>query len=192
MQYCISLRHTHVDLTHLYTDLQYSITSKLCVCSFIQLCPTLCKPHAPQLTRLHSPWNFPVKNTGVGVQVAISYSRACSQPMDQTRGSCISCISRQLLYHCATWEAPTSRLHMYYWYSFIIKYHRLLRKENTLVETAVEILFQNQQLIPPVGLCFFLAVKTCLSTLECFTLRGAKDGKRKTVTLCLWRSGYRL
>ena len=133
-----------------------------------------------------------MKNTGMGMQVAISYSRACSQPRDQTHGSCVSCINRWFLYHCATWEAPTSRLHMYYWYSFIIKYHCPLRKENTLVETAVEILFQNQQLIPPVKLCFFLAVKTRLSTLECSTLRGARDSKRKTVTLCLWRRGYRL
>ena len=38
--------------------------------------------------------------------VAISYSRGSSQPMDQTHVSCISCIGRQILYHCATWEAP--------------------------------------------------------------------------------------
>ena len=31
--------------------------------------------------------------------VAISYSRGCSQPWDQTRVSCVSCIGRQILYH---------------------------------------------------------------------------------------------
>ena len=32
-------------------------------------------------------------------QVAISFSRVSSQPRDQTHVSCISCISRQILYH---------------------------------------------------------------------------------------------
>ena len=35
--------------------------------------------------------------------VAISYSRRSSQPRD--RGH-VSCIGRQILYHCPTWEAP--------------------------------------------------------------------------------------
>ena len=34
--------------------------------------------------------------------VSISFSRGSSQPRD---GPCISCISRQILYHWATWEA---------------------------------------------------------------------------------------
>ena len=37
--------------------------------------------------------------------VAISFSRGSSQPRDQTRVSCVSCIGRQILYHWATWEA---------------------------------------------------------------------------------------
>ena len=37
-------------------------------------------------------------------RVAISYSRGSSQPRDQTGDSCISCISRWIFYHCATWE----------------------------------------------------------------------------------------
>ena len=37
--------------------------------------------------------------------VAIACSRESSQPRDQTRISCVSCIGRQVLYHCATWEA---------------------------------------------------------------------------------------
>ena len=40
--------------------------------------------------------------------VAISFSRGSSWPMDQSHVSCISCIGRQVLYHCATWEAHTS------------------------------------------------------------------------------------
>ena len=38
--------------------------------------------------------------------VAISYSRLSSPPRDWTCISCVSCIGRQVLYHCATWEAP--------------------------------------------------------------------------------------
>ena len=34
--------------------------------------------------------------------VAISYSRGASQPRDGTHISCISCIGRQILYHCVT------------------------------------------------------------------------------------------
>ena len=30
-------------------------------------------------------------------------------PRDQTRVSCVSCISRQILYHLATWEVPMSK-----------------------------------------------------------------------------------
>ena len=36
------------------------------------------------------------------VQVDISFSRGCSWPRDQTP---VSCTGRQILYHCATWEA---------------------------------------------------------------------------------------
>ena len=37
--------------------------------------------------------------------LAISCSRRSSQASDQTCFSCISCISRWILYHCTTWEA---------------------------------------------------------------------------------------
>ena len=37
--------------------------------------------------------------------VAISYFKGPSQPKDQIWVSCVSCISRQILYHGATWEA---------------------------------------------------------------------------------------
>ena len=45
--------------------------------------------------------------TGILDGVAISYSRGSSQPRDQTCISCVSCISWQILYHCATWEAQS-------------------------------------------------------------------------------------
>ena len=38
--------------------------------------------------------------------VVMPASRGSSRPRDQTQIFCISCIGRQILYHCATWEAP--------------------------------------------------------------------------------------
>ena len=37
--------------------------------------------------------------------VAISYSKGSSRPRDWTCVSCVPCIGRQILYHCATWKA---------------------------------------------------------------------------------------
>ena len=36
--------------------------------------------------------------------IAICSSGASSWPGDRTHVSCVSCIGRQMLYHCATWE----------------------------------------------------------------------------------------
>ena len=54
-------------------------------------CPTLCDPMdcSPRILD----W------------AAVSFSRRSSQPRDRTQVSCVSCIGRQILYHCATWEA---------------------------------------------------------------------------------------
>ena len=41
--------------------------------------------------------------------VSISYSKGSAQPRDQTCVSCISCISRQILYCYTTWEARKAR-----------------------------------------------------------------------------------
>ena len=39
--------------------------------------------------------------------VAISSSRGSSRLSDWTHITCVSCIGRQILYHCATWETHT-------------------------------------------------------------------------------------
>ena len=44
------------------------------------------------------PWNFLGKNTGMACHFLL---QGIFQPEDQTRVSCISCIGRQILYHCA-------------------------------------------------------------------------------------------
>ena len=54
-------------------------------------------------TRRLCPWDFPGKNTGVGCQALL-------QVIFLTPGlnSSLLCLlhCRQILYHCATWEAP--------------------------------------------------------------------------------------
>ena len=55
--------------------------------------------------------------------VAISYSRGSSWPRDWTQVSCISCIGRQILYRCVTWEAPwEQRLHCFVQYCTLCLY----------------------------------------------------------------------
>ena len=70
-------------------------------CSVTQLCPTFSNPVNCSPPRLHCPWNFPGKNTKLGCHFLLQLS---SWPRDQTQVSCIFCIHRQILYHCATWE----------------------------------------------------------------------------------------
>ena len=85
------------------TSIGFTIQSTpVCVCSVAQSCVTLCGPmdcnvpgssvHGILLARIPE-W------------VAISFSRASYSPRDWTH---ISCIGRRILYHWATWEAPTS------------------------------------------------------------------------------------
>ena len=64
------------------------------VCSVAQAYLTL-RPHGLWPTRLHCPWDFPGKNTGVGCH---SLSRGSSWPRDQNCVSCISWIGRWILY----------------------------------------------------------------------------------------------
>ena len=57
-------------------------------------------------SRLLCPGNFPGKNTGVGCHFLLQGS---SQPRDQNPIFRVSCIGRQILYHCATWEAQVGK-----------------------------------------------------------------------------------
>ena len=68
-----------------------------CVCA--QSCPAFTTPQ----TGAHQ---APLSMARILEWVAISSSRKSSWPRDQTCVFCISCISRQILYHCTTWEAP--------------------------------------------------------------------------------------
>ena len=71
-----------------------------CVCT--QSFLTVCNPMDCSLPGLSVYWIF---QTRILEWVTISSSRKSSLPRDQTQVSCISCSSRWILYHCATWEA---------------------------------------------------------------------------------------
>ena len=79
-------------------------TRSTCVpaCSVTQSCLTLCDPMdcSPPGSSVHG-----ILQARILEWVAISYSRGSSWPRDWTWVSCISCIGRQILHHCATWEA---------------------------------------------------------------------------------------
>ena len=79
----------------------------VCVCMCVwahmcaQLCPTLCNPMDYNLP---DSFVYGIFQARILEWVVISFSRR-SQPRDWTHVSRVSCIGRQILYHCTTWEA---------------------------------------------------------------------------------------
>ena len=75
-----------------------------CACVFLvtQSCPALCDSmdYSPSGSSVHG-----IFQARILEWIAFSFSRGCSQPRDWIRVSCISCISRRILYYWATWEA---------------------------------------------------------------------------------------
>ena len=75
---------------------------------------------------LHSPMDRSLPGSCVHVifqaktleWVATSSSRGSSPSRDRTQVSCVSCIGRWILYHCATWEAPCGALYMLFLFWF--------------------------------------------------------------------------
>jgi len=76
-------------------ELKRSSTNRLCMCSVIQLRPTLCDPMdcSPPGSSVHG-----ILQARILEWVAISSSRGSSQPRDWTWVSCVSCTGRQILY----------------------------------------------------------------------------------------------
>ena len=65
----------------------------------LQSCLTLCDPmdcSQPDSSV------FRIHQVRILEWVAIWYTRGSSQPKDRTHVSCVSCIGRQILYHCTT------------------------------------------------------------------------------------------
>ena len=79
-----------------------------CTCSVTRPYATLCNPLecGPPGSSVYG-----ISQTRILQRVAVSYSRGSSLPRDRTCVSCVSCISRQILYHWAVWEAPNRNMH---------------------------------------------------------------------------------
>ena len=67
----------------------------VCVLSHVRLCKS--KDCSLPGSSVHG-----ISQARILEQVAVSFSRAHSQPGDQSHVSCVSCFGRQILYHCAT------------------------------------------------------------------------------------------
>ena len=81
-----------------------SILVCVCVCVYTQSCPTLCDSMhcSPPGSSVHV-----IFQERILKWVAISSSRGSSYPREWTH---VSCISRWILYHWATWEASVQHL----------------------------------------------------------------------------------
>ena len=77
--------------------------TRMCLCAkSLQSCPTLWTVGRLPGSSLHG-----ILQARILEWVAMPPSRGCSWPRDWTHTSYISCISRWVLYHSATWEAHT-------------------------------------------------------------------------------------
>ena len=81
----------------------------MCACPVAQLCLTLLDPMdcSPPGSSVYG-----ISQARILEWSAISHSRRSSQHRDWTHISCVPCIGRQTLYHCATWETRVIRV---YW-----------------------------------------------------------------------------
>ena len=77
-------------------------TSTCCVCAHAQLCPTLSDPKdcSPPGSSVHGIFQVIIPEW-----VATSFSRGCSRSRDQPSSPVSPALGRQILCHCATWEA---------------------------------------------------------------------------------------
>ena len=77
-------------------------SSTCCTCAHAQLCPTLCDPMdcSPPGSSVHGIFQVIIPEW-----VAISFSRGSSRSRDQPSSPVSPGLGRQILCHCATWEA---------------------------------------------------------------------------------------
>ena len=81
-------------------EFYYQLVAGSCLLSHVQLsgAPWTSSPPGSSVYGIFQAWMLE--------WVAISLLLESSRLKDQTRISCVSCIGRQILYNCATWEDP--------------------------------------------------------------------------------------
>ena len=88
-------------ITCCWSSSSYGSRRTQCVCA--QSCLTLCNPMDCSFPGFSA---HGISQVSILEWVAISSSRGSSWPRNWTHISCVSCTSRLVLYHWATWEAP--------------------------------------------------------------------------------------
>ena len=108
------------DLLHTLMQVLMCVFLCVCVCvcsavsdSVTQLCLTLW-PREPQ--PVHG-----ISQARILEWVSIFFSRGSSWSKDRTRDSHTSCICRQILYHCTTWEAIASGRCLWSWHALVCR-----------------------------------------------------------------------
>ena len=110
----------------------------------------------PRTVAHQAPLSMVVLQARILEGVAISFSRGSSQLRDQTCISCISCIGRQILYHCATWEA------------LLIK-HQIQNKHSGKYLSSSFPLFSSFRQVGVVGKMKINTFPECLLSIWCFS-----------------------
>ena len=87
---------SHISQTRSSRSKRPGDTNAYMEAKFLQSCPALCDPMDCSPPGSSVPGILPAR---ILKWVAMPSSRGSSQPRDQTRVSCVSCIGRQVLYH---------------------------------------------------------------------------------------------
>ena len=98
-----------------------------------------------------------ISQARIQVWISISFSRGSSWPRDWTH---ISCISRQIVYHWATWEAHLTITEIQNKTKYI-SFH--LQSKDLVIHRNLQFIKSNMELIPPnisaFPATFFISVK---------------------------------
>ena len=98
----IHIQHIHTITELVGREFQKFASPFVCVCVHTQLCLSPCNPMDCSLSgsSVHG-----ISQARRLEWIAISSSRGSSRPRGRTCVSCISCIDRWVLHHCATFKA---------------------------------------------------------------------------------------
>ena len=117
-----------------WTELIWNAYNRINIVEGIALCVCVCVCGLYVLSHSaisNSLWPHGIFQAKILEWVAISYSRASSQPRDWIHISSVFCISRQILYHCTTWEVLYT--HLYHRALFYIEWGDVNRRSLSLV-----------------------------------------------------------
>ena len=129
----------------------------LCVCVCVHSMTVMSNSYDPMDSSTPDSFVLGIFQARILEWVAISVSRGSSWPKDQTRVSRVSCLGRQILYHCATWEAYNS---LYTKFKFSSRIPSLLSKFSNLFKYFKNL--PNTSLgLPPKWSCVELWLLVC-------------------------------